>query len=240
MRKSIRPTHCYCGTPYFIAQQTKNPLTTFGHELFVIDTDSAKVIIQSQASGGRSLSDNQSGFEYSSVAIGLIEHLEAVRRSYAEDTDGLADGLGKITIETVEAATAEHREVMGDTDYGSKLRQSFTEVFLPRYIELATVQNQLERKGFNAWRSGDPFSRVIALAVGLVMAMGFIRLVHNPLALAALPLAIVPFFAPEIRAWLYRRRYLKLLQQVVDDISRIETQQGRYLALDDTNNDDEQ
>ncbi len=156
------------------------------------------------------------------VCADLIERLEGARPTWANDRDGAQRAFRKIATEHVDTVIAEHDEMVGTPGWGALLRREVMETFLPRYTRLALDHNQLEAAGYHAWRKGDPVSRLILTFVALSAATAAYRVLHSPLTLGLFVLAFVVPFAPELRRGWHRRRYSGLLQEVIDDMGRIQ------------------
>lgn len=156
------------------------------------------------------------------VCADLIERLEGARPTFALDEDAAVEAFRRIAAEHVDTVIAEHDAVLGTPGWGALLRREVMETFLPRYIRLALDHNQLEADGYHAWRKGDPVSRLLLTFAALVVATAAYRLLHTPLTLGLFVLAFVVPFAPELRRGWHRRRYAALLQEVIDDMGRIQ------------------
>ena len=161
-------------------------------------------------------------YRLDTVCANLIERLEGARPTWIGDAAGAEAGFRRIADEQVEALLAEHDELMAGSSWGALLRREVLETFLPRYTRLAVDHNQDEGAGYHAWRRGDPVARVIATLVALFMAAGVYRFSHHPLSLVVFAVALLVPFVPEIRRTWYRRQYRSLLQEVVDDMGRIQ------------------
>ena len=169
-----------------------------------------------------------SSYRLDTVAVHLIERLEGTRRSYVGRPDEARAAFARICDEELDQIVREHDEIMGQPGVGAVLMREVRETFLPRYARLAQDQNALEDAGYKAWRGGDPIARFVTTLVALLVTMGMVRLVHHPVALVCFAaVALVPFL-PELRRWYYRRQYASLLQEVVDDMARIQDRMDAY------------
>lgn len=167
-------------------------------------------------------------YRIDTVCANLIEHLEGARRTWPGRPDEAHAGFRRIAEETLDKVTGEHDELFGASGWGETLRREVLDTFLPRYERLAVDQTDLEVQGYNAWRGGDPVARVVVTAGALLGALALERWVHHPVALVAFAGVFLAPVVPEIRAFAYRRRYRRLLQEVVDDMSRIQDELERY------------
>lgn len=167
-------------------------------------------------------------YRLDTVATQLIERLEAHRPTWLDDPPAARAGFSRITAEVLDRVIAEHDELYGDADQSAVLRRELTETFLPRYARLALAHNEREARGFDAWRKGDLFSRVISGGLALFFALIATELFRNPLALLTWVAALLVPFIPELRAGWQRNRYRGFLQDAVDDMGRIQDELDRY------------
>ncbi len=156
------------------------------------------------------------------VCADLIERLEGVRPTWQNDQAGAERTFRQLAREHVDTVIAEHEDLVGTPGWGDLLRREVMQTFLPRYTRLALDHNQLEAAGYHAWRRGDPVARVLMTFAALAVAVLAYRVFHHPLTLMLFVLAIGVPFAPELRRGWHRRRYAGLLQEVVDDMGRIQ------------------
>ncbi len=168
-----------------------------------------------------------SSYRLDTVALHLIDRLEGARPTYAGRPDDAAAAFARVAHDEIDRIVAEHDEVIGEPGVGAQLRREVLETFLPRYTRLAQHHTALEDAGYRAWRGGDPVARAVTTIAALLLTAGVVRVVHHPVALVCVAAALLVPFLPELRRWYYRRQYASLLQEVVDDMARI---QGRLDA----------
>lgn len=161
-------------------------------------------------------------YRIDTVAVSLIERLEGARPTWAGDPTAAAEGFRRIAGEHVDAVLAERGELLGPEPEGEAMRREVLETFLPRYTRLAIDQNALEQAGYHAWRRGDPVARVVGTLVAIALVAALYRVLHHPLTLVFMLGAFLAPFAPDLRRAWYRRRYRAELQEVVDDMARIQ------------------
>lgn len=169
-------------------------------------------------------------YQLDTVATHLLTHLEGARRTWLDDPFGARAGLTRIASESVDRVVAEHDQVMGDADgWGPVLRREVMETFLPRYLRLAVAQNAQEAAGFGTWRGGDPVAR-ITLLVGAILIATLLRrlLMFHPITLIFYGVALLAPLLPSLRARHQRRRYQRSLQEVLDDLARIQVELDRH------------
>ncbi len=167
-------------------------------------------------------------YRLDTVAASLIERLEGARRTWIGQPEEAQAGMQRIAEDALDRVVREHDEIMGEGSWGTELRRELLETFLPRYVRLATAHNALEADGYGAWRQGDPAARVLGTGIALLAALVLERVLHHPVTLLAFVFALFVPVLPEIRAWHYRRQYTKQLQEVVDDMGRIQAELERY------------
>lgn len=161
-------------------------------------------------------------YRLENAALALIERLEGARPTWMGDDEAARAGLRRIAEEHIDALIGEREELLGPDATAQALRRELLETFLPRYTRLALDHNRDEAAGYHAWRRGDPLARILATAAAFVAAGALLRLIHHPLAIGLFGLVLLVPFLPELRRWSYRRRYRALLQEVVDDMARIQ------------------
>lgn len=171
-------------------------------------------------------------YRLETLALNLIERLEGARRTWSTDPDTARRELGRIAHEQLDRILAEHDELVDTPGWSAAARREMLETFLPRYLRLAVDHNLLEERGYDAWRRGDPIARIVAGGAAIGAAMAFVRVVHHPAALVGLAVAMAVPFIPEIRRLHFRRRYRAELQDVVDDMARIQGELDRFPAAE--------
>ncbi len=167
-------------------------------------------------------------YRLDTVAAHLIERLEGSRRSYLDRPDELEIAARRIAGEALSEVCSEYTEIMGDDGHPERIRREMLETFLPRWLKLARLQNELEARRFDTWREGDIVFRLAAFLGPLIVALVATRALHSPLVALAY---VVPFtlpFLPELRAWQAASRYQRALQAIVDDLERIQQQLDAY------------
>lgn len=160
-------------------------------------------------------------YRLDTIAAQLIERLEGTRRAWVDRPDAAKEAVPRISAEAAAAWARECRAVMGDTAQAARLEREITDSFVPRYTRLAITQNAAEAKGYGVASSGI-IARVLATACSIVISDVMVRVVREPFGL---PFLVLPFFVllfPEIRAAWLRRQYAAALQQVVDDLGRVQ------------------
>lgn len=166
-----------------------------------------------------------SSYRLETVAANLIEQLEGRRRSYHDRPEEWAAAAARIADEALDGVEREYREVMGGDALPAWLRREIHETFLPRYVSLSIDHNALERRGYDAWRQGDPISRIVVFLGAMALVTVVSRLIPmGPTVILGYLAALATPFVPEVRAFFYRRGYVSQLQAVLDDLERIQNQ----------------
>jgi hypothetical protein len=160
-------------------------------------------------------------FRLDTFAVLLIGRLEATRRAHLDDADAARAAFARVVDEGAKALARECREVMGDDAQASLIERESAETFLPRYTRLALAQNKSEAQGFGPFGDG-PFVRILATAVAISLATVLARLTPGPNdVLFYLAAALTPL-APEVRVWWSRRRWRNQLQELADDLGKVQ------------------
>lgn len=161
-----------------------------------------------------------SSFRVDTLAVRLIERLEARRRTWRAEPMVASGKLELIAQDQVHELLSELAELGAGERYRLEARRALLEDLLPRYIRLALEQNELEERGWRAWRGGDPLARILGGLGTLALALVLSRFVRNPVVIVAFVAAILVPFGPELRSIWYRWQYRRALQGVVDDLAR--------------------
>ena len=166
----------------------------------------------------------------------LTEHvvalLERRREGFAEWNTDTEAKLTAAATEALEEAGRQFAEVADDKPYWARLEHTVLTAVLPRYFQAAKAEHELEKNKFNLWRGGDFISRVAYGGVGLVAALIVWR-TAIPDYLEPLPLA---FFIggpllPDLQIWFARRRYRKVLAQVIESMREEDSARQQYQPL---------
>lgn len=173
-----------------------------------------------------------SDYRLDHVTARLIERLEGARPSFPDDPEQARQAFGRVAKEHVEAALAEYREVALEEPgaQATLLRHEVLETFLPRYHRVAMEMTRAEESGFGFGPLAEPLGR-LGLLAGAMVILWFVllRLVHLPVVWPLVLLDLSLVFWPDIAAWLSRRRYLRKLHRIVEDMGRIQDQAIAYL-----------
>lgn len=156
-----------------------------------------------------------------SLALVLVERLEASRKSWIGNENAAGESIVRIVNEAAVAIATECREVYGDSTQADRILSEAQTTFLPRYTRLALEQNRIESRPFGIV-PGDIFPRLIGAFVAFILAELVARRIPGGFGFVAF---LMPFLAlawPELRGWWVRRHYRAALQELVDDMGRID------------------
>lgn len=166
----------------------------------------------------------------------LTEHvvalLERRREGFAQWNAETEAKLTAAATEALHEAGLQFAEVADDKPYWQRLEETLLTAVLPRYFQAAKAEHELETNKFNLWRGGDFISRVAYGGAGLLAAMIVWR-TAIPDYLEPLPLA---FFIggpllPDLQIWFAKRRYRKVLTQVIESMREEDSARAQYQPL---------
>ncbi|MCB9662893.1 MAG: hypothetical protein H6732_02180 [Alphaproteobacteria bacterium] len=165
------------------------------------------------------------------VSARLAERLDGARRSHPTASE-LEVVAAEVAKEHVEAAVDEWMalDLIPDRERHARfLEREVQRTFLPRFVREASAMTGQELSGFGLGWWGTPLGRM-ALAAAVVGAM-WLTLRFSP-GSVRFPLLLVELAVPAlplVPAWLARRRYRDALEELVDDMGRIQTQADAYV-----------
>jgi hypothetical protein len=170
------------------------------------------------------------------VGARLIERLEGSRRAWEHRPDTVSEETQRITKEHVSRAIEEMEEVamMSRPDLHAEfLRRELGQQLVPRYEQLATDMNRVEAGGFGMGPLAKPLGRLGLILGSLFGIYVLLRLIYLPVVWPLFLIdASVPFW-PDITRWVHKRRYTAALNEIVDDLHRIQEQEGAYLSREE-------
>jgi len=98
---------------------------------------------------------------------------------------------------------------------------------------MAAEMTEVEESHFGLGPVAGPIGRLALVGVMLVFLYFLMRFVHSPMGLPLVFFGMSLPFWPDIVSGLSRRKYHKALQVLVDDMERIQEQQGAYVTFGD-------
>lgn len=159
-------------------------------------------------------------YDYAQVAYVVLQECEHHRRSFEESTfDAEVRACAKEKLAEVKAA---YDEFGGSAAYWEELEREVDEVVLPQYIAAARDKTELERNNFHIWRGGDLAARFAFALIGLLIGSIIIKLPFIPIVedMFAFALMAGGFLYPDLKRFMFERRYMKVLNRLVADSAR--------------------
>jgi len=162
-------------------------------------------------------------YDFAQVLFAVLQECEHRRRGVEpESLDRVLREIAREKLATIQAA---YDEFGGSAQYWRELEKEVIDTALPQYILAAADMNEMERNGFGVFRRGDPAARFVLALGGLligsvIVAMPFIPIVEDLFAFALTGLG---FFYPDIVRFTYERRHVHLLNRLVADADRYQT-----------------
>jgi len=172
-------------------------------------------------------------FRLDTLAATLVGRLEAVRRAHLDNPQTATEAIARATREVVAALAAECRDALGDEAQARRIEREGIETFLPRYTRLALAQNADEARLSTGGVFGQIAFRLAAAAVGFVVGAVLARIVPGPLDLLWYLAAPAALFGPELLTSIWRRRFAGQLQELTDDLGRVQEADDQLVAVPD-------
>ncbi len=161
-------------------------------------------------------------FRLDTLVVHLVTRLEATRRAHLDAPDEARAAFARVVEEGAAALARECREVLGDDVQARLLEREAEETFLPRYTRMALAQNDVEARGYGFVVGDGIVARVVATVLALVVATVLARFLPGHLKEVVLGLAALTPVVPELRLWWARRRWNAQLQELADDLGRVQ------------------
>lgn len=161
-------------------------------------------------------------FRLDTLAVHLVTRLEASRRAHLDAPEAAKAAFSRVVDESAAALARECREVLGDEAQAALLEREARETFLPRYTRLALAQSAQERRGYGFVIGDGPVTRVVLTVFALAWAAFLARYLPGFLKAGVFLVAAATPFVPEIRSWWARRRWNGQLQELADDLGRVQ------------------
>lgn len=163
-------------------------------------------------------------YDFASVVFVVLEECEHRRRGYDEEK------LDVLLMEDARKKLAQIKEAYdefgGSSVYWRELEREVLTTAMPQYIDAAEEMNRLERTGFDVWRRGDLVARMVFALTGLVIGSAIIAIPFIPIVEAAFAFATTAagFLYPDIKRYLDDRRHAKMLNRLVADAARYQSE----------------
>lgn len=162
-----------------------------------------------------------SSFRLDTLTVHLVGRLEATRRAHLDAPDAAREAFARVTQEAAGALARECRE-LGDDSQAALLEREAIETFLPRYTRMALAQNSVEAAGYGGILGDGIVARVVATGLAVALAFAVSRFLPGTLKEVPLVLAVFTPILPELRLWWTRRAWTRALQELADDLGRVQ------------------
>lgn len=162
-----------------------------------------------------------SSFRLDTLAANLIERLEPVRRAHLDAPETARAAMERTTRELAGNVANECRNVLGDEAQAHRIEAEAVETFLPRYARIALEQNKVERREAIT-PSNLLVQRLVPLVFGIFASRFLAIAAPGPWDIAFFFVPLLALFWPEWLGALARRRYLAELQEIADDLGRLQ------------------
>jgi hypothetical protein len=175
-----------------------------------------------------------SEYDYAQVVYVVLQECEHRRRSFEEATFDAE--VRACATEKLAEIKATYDECSGSASYWEALEKEVDDVVLPQYVAAAQAMTESERNNFGIWRGGDLGARFAFALAGLIIgsiiiALPFIPIFENMFAFA---LTAAGFLYPDLKRFMFERRYTKVLNRLVDDSARYqENSRLHYMTTQD-------
>lgn len=160
-------------------------------------------------------------FRLDNLAANLIERLEPVRRAHLDNAEGARHAIESTTRDVAANVARECLAAMGDQPQAERIEREAINTFLPRYMRLALAQNLAERREALT-PTNIALQRLLPLVFGFFMARFLTVLAPGPWDIAFFTLPFFGLFWPEWLGMLARRRHTSELQNLADDLGRLQ------------------
>ena len=154
-------------------------------------------------------------YDFGNVVFAVLQECEHRRRGLDEEKQ-----LMRVAREKLAQIKKAYDEFGGSLAYWKTLEKEVLETAMPQYIPQAARMNELERKGFGVFRSGDIAARFLFAGAGLLAGVIIIAL---PTALPlledviAIATTTTGFVYPDLVRFMHERRHARFLNALVTD-----------------------
>lgn len=159
-------------------------------------------------------------YDYAQVVYVVLQECEHRRRGF--DEADFEREVRACAAEKLAEVKATYDEFGGSEPYWEELQREVEEVVLPQYVTAASHVTELERNNFEIWRGGDLAARFIFAMIGLLIGSIIVRMPLFPIAedMFAIALMVAGFLYPDLKRFMFQRRYMKVLNRLVADSAR--------------------
>jgi hypothetical protein len=173
-------------------------------------------------------------YDYAQVVYVVLQECEHRRRSF--EAESFEAEVRACATEKLAEIKAAYDEFGGSATYWEALEKEVDDVVLPQYIAAAQSITESERGNFGIWRGGDLGARFAFALAGLVIGSIIIALPFIPIfeEMFAFALTAAGFLYPDLKRFMFERRYTKVLNRLVADSARYqENSQLHYMTTQD-------
>ena len=159
-------------------------------------------------------------YDFGHVVFAVLQECEHRRRSV--DDEEFEEAIVGCAREKLAHIRKAYDEMDGSASYWEALEKEVLQVAVPQYTTAALEMNQEERRFFGLFHQGDISARFLFALLGLLIGSVIIALPFVPIFedLFAFALTVVGFMYPDLKRWMYERRYAKTLNRIIADAAR--------------------
>jgi len=162
-------------------------------------------------------------YDFGHVAYAVLVECEHRRRGLPEA--GFTKGISAIAREKLDEIHRAYEEFGGSASYWKTLEKEIVLTLLPQYAPAAELMTDLERSNYNVFRGGDLGARLLFALIGLLIGGIIISLPFVPIFedFFALITTAIGFLYPDLKRFFYERAHAKLLNRLVSDSARYQS-----------------
>lgn len=162
-------------------------------------------------------------YDFARVLFTVLQECEHRRRGLDESTFEI--DIRKIARDKLASIKAAYDEYGGSQQYWHDLEREVMDTAMPQYVEHAAEITLMERHGFGVFRRGDIAARLAFALAGLligsiIIALPFVPIFEDTFAFL---LTAGGFFYPDIVRYTHERRYARLLNGLIQDAARYQS-----------------
>jgi len=162
-------------------------------------------------------------YDFGHVAYAVLAECEHRRRGLTEKE--FAKGIAHIAREKLDEIHRAYEEFGGSATYWRALEKEILQTLVPQYEPAAESMTRLERSNYNVFRGGDLGARFLFAFIGLLIGSIIIALPFVPIFedMFAFITTAIGFLYPDLKRFLYERSHAKLLNRLVNESVRYQS-----------------
>ncbi len=170
-------------------------------------------------------------FSLRQVSADVLEHLERRRAAIVHDEEQVAAEVKHALVPVRKA----YEELDMPRSYMAALEEELVASLPARWRNAALAFTEDEKKSFGVWRGGDLFARLTYAAAGLLAGLFIVWAPFIPIWWKWFPIlvAIAAWWVPDAQFALRRRRYAKVLGEIVTSYDSAQKQLDRHVTMND-------